>query len=110
MSAEDGIAMEDTSLRMPDVPPEPDMQREIDLLDGEFQDVIQQDPNDGAELFAPDSDDERSMDVEHASADDMVAMIDCLQTLGISAEHANRYSASIIRKHQRPPTTFYEAF
>ena len=83
-------------------------QRDAELLADE--DVVQNHDDDAAHLFTSDAEDDTSMDVEHAPADAMVAMIDCLQTLGVRPEHANRYAASIIRKHQIPPTTFYEAY
>ena len=56
-------------------------------------------------------DDGDNMDVEHDPAADMVAMVDCLQTLGVEPEIATRYAATIVKRAQSSrPLTFYEAY
>ena len=82
--------------------------REVEGLAESFEDV----PVDSMEpdsqeqsVLGPDTGDEPSMDVETGSG--MVAMLGCVQSLGVAPEHAVRFASSIVREK---PATFVEAY
>ena len=111
LDAEAGIAVEDTRFLYDDVDAanvDPDLsQQDIDNIADSSEDVpvTPKDDNDAEHLFAPADDDaDASMDVE-ADSSDMVASVDCLQTLGVEPENATRYAAAIIRRQTEKPAT-----
>ena len=113
LAVEEGIAMEDASFLYDHAGPDedPDLtQHDVDNLVEGFEDVPVDsvDVKDAADLCAPD-DENASMDVEHGSTD-MATMVDCLQTLGVAPELANRYAAASVWQHKAKPTTCYEAY
>ena len=85
--AEEGIAMEDTSFQYDNYAPEqthaPDNANDLDGVDPAVIPEVFCDYMDASEeaLFAPDPEDD-SMQAEHGSNDNMVALVDALQTLG----------------------------
>ena len=50
------------------------------------------------------------MQVEHGSTDQMVALVDTLQTLGVDPAVATRYAASFFKRASRPKKTFVEVY